>query len=392
MGKPMSANDGAAPQTTPIHFGAFLAQSRAVLIERWKQRVLDDPSVPVANRLSDPVLTDHIPALIDRLVDRFSAAAAHAEAESSGPASGEVALGLAHAQQRAGAHYSVSEGIRELAHLRAALLELCREEGVAMSAHEAEFLHTTLDAIVTASATELDRASLVLYQRAMAFVAHELRNPLSAILMGSARLRSGAQEASTKALEVLARNAALMERLVADLLTISKLEAGHFTIECQDVDARTIAQDTCDQLGTLALARRIDFDIQVPAHAAFVHCDRDRMTQALGNLVANALKFTPEGGRVGVHVELGAEGCTFRVTDTGPGISAEGAAAIFRTFWQAPQTSSQGTGLGLAIARGIVEAHGGTIALERHAGLGAVFVIALPRTHRPSFVPSSIRP
>ncbi len=226
----------------------------------------------------------------------------------------------------------------------------------------------------------------------MAFVAHELRNPLSAVLVGTARLQSGALETSTRALEVLARNAALMDRLVADLLTISKLEAGHFTIQCEEVDARAILQDTCDQLGPVALARSIDLDAELPGEPVLVDCDRDRTTQALGNLVANALKFTPQGGQVEVRLEADVQRCVFRVKDTGPGISARDAAAIFQPFWQAPQTSSQGTGLGLAIARGIVEAHGGTLRLEQPSAPGAVFAITLPRTHNPSFVPGSIRP
>jgi signal transduction histidine kinase len=392
-GAAMTGNDASATQAVSVEtFGAFLARSRTALVERWKQRVLDDPSVPGANRLPDPALTDHIPALVDRLIDRLGALAAEGECEAGGPASGAVALGAAHAQQRVNARYSVSEGMRELAHFRATILELCREGRFAMSAQEAELVHTTLDEIMTASATELDRASLVLYQRAMAFVAHELRNPLSAILLGSARLQSGAFETSGKVLEILARNAALMDRLVGDLLTISKLEAGHFTIRCHDVDARLIVQDCCDQLGTVASARRIDLVAQVPSQALPIACDRDRMTQALGNLVANALKFTPQGGRVDVRLEADAERCTFRVKDTGPGISPREASAIFQPFWQAPQTSTQGTGLGLGIARGIVEAHGGTLAFEPHEGSGAVFAITLPRTQRPSLASGVIQP
>jgi signal transduction histidine kinase len=387
----MSKQAGSVPEPESATLAALLARSRSVLVESWKQRVLDDPAVPGANRLPEPMLRDHIPALLDRLIDRLEAIDPCEEFEPNGPASGDVALGISHAQQRAGARYSVSEGMRELAHFRAALLALCRTGGITMSARESEVLHTTLDAIMATSAVELDRVALVLYQRAMAFVAHELRNPLSAIIMISARLQGGSPT-GPKALDVLARSAALMERLVADLLTISKLEAGHFTIQCAEVDARAIVQDTCDQLDAVAAARRIDLEAHVPPESLLVNCDRDRMTQALGNLVSNALKFTPEGGRVDVRLEADAQCCTFRVSDTGPGIPSWAVTAIFQPFWQAPETRGQGTGLGLAIARGIVEAHGGTIVCVQRSGPGATFAMTLPRTHRPSFVPHSIRP
>ncbi len=135
-------------------FRTWLAQSRTALVDRWKQRVLDDPSVPRANRLSDPVLVDHIPALIDELIDKLEAAAD--ESELDGPASGAGALGLLHGHQRARVRYSISEAMRELAHFRTELLALCREHNVLVRPREAELLHTTLDAMMTTSASELD--------------------------------------------------------------------------------------------------------------------------------------------------------------------------------------------------------------------------------------------
>ena len=118
----------------------------------------------------------------------------------------------------------------------------------------------------------------------------------------------------------------------------------------------------------------------LPDEETFMVCDPHRIEQALGNLVANAIKFTPAGGTVRIEMGAASDHVFFRVSDTGPGISPEHASEIFRPFWQAPDAPRQGVGLGLAIARGIVEAHGGSLTVESAPGAGATFSFS----HSPS--------
>ena len=130
--------------------------------------------------------------------------------------------------------------------------------------------------------------------------------------------------------------------------------------------------------------------MSTPSAPVHVLCDHDRILQALGNLVGNAIQFTPKGGRVRVEVEAKRDHCLFRVADTGPGVSPEHVEDVFRPFWQA-DGASQGAGLGLAIARSIIEAHGGTIGIESHVPSGASFVFTLAYKGAPK-ESASIRP
>jgi signal transduction histidine kinase len=140
----------------------------------------------------------------------------------------------------------------------------------------------------------------------------------------------------------------------------------------------------------LAAERSVTLELSLRGELPPVLADADRVVQALGNLVGNALKFTPEGGRVSVAVERdgadggrgagvdGARGIRFRVADTGCGIAPEHLAHVFDRFWQARDARRGGAGLGLAIAKGIVEAHGGTLTVESEPGVGTTFTCSLP--------------
>jgi signal transduction histidine kinase len=348
------------------------------LLERWKRRVLEDPEVPGANRLSVPALEDHIPELIRRLLMRLARHPTEGWGERVGREVAASTVGVEHAQQRFAVHYTVAEALRELSHFRASVLVLCAEYHVVPNLDESALLHTTIDEMMARSATELERSSLGVHEQAMAVVAHDLRNPLNTIAMYAARMQAGdAVSSPSKTGEILARSVRSMDRLVEDLLTFSKLEGGRFSIQAAQVDARDVAREVSEQYGPAARRRRIELSTAMPDEAVRLVCDHDRILQALGNLVGNAIKFTPEGGRVRVDLEAREGHCLFRVTDTGPGIAPEHVEDVFRPFWQAPG-SRQGAGLGLAIARGIVEGHGGTIGVERHPPPGAHLVFTIP--------------
>ncbi len=262
-----------------------------------------------------------------------------------------------------------------------AVLALSAEHEVVLNRDEAELLHVTIDEMMTTSASELERISRRMYEQLMAVVAHDLRNPLNAIALQAQVLKSGTRD-TEQAGDMLTRNAKLMDRLIGDLLTFSTLQAGHFAIQAGDVDVREVVRHTCEQLRPLAEQRGIEVSAVVPEQEVRVRCDRDRIVQALGNIVANAVKFTPDGGRVRIELDAGDRECLFRVRDTGSGIPPEHIDDVFRPFWQA-EPNKKGTGLGLAIARGIIEAHGGEIGVAR-AGPGATFVFSIPYGTVPS--------
>ncbi len=332
--------------------------------------------MPQANRLSTPALEDHIPELIETLLSRLARHPAEPWGERVGREVGRSGPGVAHARQRIALNYTLSDALRELSLFRTTVLAFCVELDVLLSRDEAELFHATLDEMMTTSASERERISRRMYEQLMAVVAHDLRNPLNTITFQAARLQRGNLDPE-KAGDMLARNAKIMARLIGDLLTFSTLQAGHFALVAEEVDAREIVRQTGEQFQQIAASRNIAVVTLMPEREVRLRCDRDRVLQALDNIVANAVKFTPEGGAVRIELVAGDDECLFRVRDSGPGIAPEHMDNLFRPFWQAERNKS-GMGLGLAIARGIVEAHGGQIDVERGAPTGATFVFSIP--------------
>jgi signal transduction histidine kinase len=358
--------------------GWLLLEKRDALVERWAQRILSDPEVPSANRLSRPALEDHIPTLVTRLLQRLAWHAPNDWGEQAGRDTGANELGLAHAQQRSAAHFTIGEALRELSHFREAILELCTENEIVLKLEEAKLLHTTIDELMASSVTERERIAREESAQVMAMVAHDLRTPLSIFAMHTALLKDGAQLDVPSQSAILDRNVAQMKRLIEDLLTATKLEAGHMSIELAPIDVRTIIQGVIAQLAYAASRKRIRVSSFLPDHALVVRCDPARIEQVLSNLLGNALKFTPVDGQVKVQLDTSPTHAIFRVIDDGPGIAPEHRETVFQPFWQGPAMARSGVGLGLAIARGIVEAHGGTIAVEAPTGGGSVFCFTIP--------------
>ncbi len=359
--------------------GWLLVHEREALLERWARRVLDDPTVPAASRLSWPALEDNMPPLIDRLLGRL---AHHPPTEWGERVGREVGaspeLGVAHAKHRFALHYTVSQALRELSHFRAALTELCHEHHTAINVEEAQLMHATIDEMMATTASELERSTLSARDEIMAVVAHDLRTPINVVTTQASLMAAGKAIDVVTVGKALDRSAARMQRLVADLLAFAGLEVGHLTVEVSQVDIRTVGHHVIEQLGHTALRGNVELLLVAPDREIRAVCDPDRIEQALGNLVANAIKFTPAGGSVRVEISAGHDGAIFRVADTGPGIDPQHTVEIFRPFWQAPGAPKQGVGLGLAITRGIVEARGGSLTVENVPGAGATFSFTLP--------------
>ena len=221
----------------------------------------------------------------------------------------------------------------------------------------------------------------------LAVVANDLRNPLSTVAMGTDALRetlSGAEHAAEERYIGMIRRAAdRMDRLIEDLLDVTRIESGRLSIEAHVQPLGGVVAETVGMLRLVASAEGIALRTDIPADPPRVCFDAPRIQQVLSNLLGNALKFTPSGGTVTVSVAShGAGGAIVTIADTGPGIAAEQIPHVFGSFWQGQRTDRRGIGLGLAIAKGIVEAHGGEIWVESEAGQGSRFYFTLPPAGR----------
>jgi signal transduction histidine kinase len=218
----------------------------------------------------------------------------------------------------------------------------------------------------------------------IAIVSHDLRSPLTAVLLGIAYIRRALGEGASPAglggaLDAVQRSADSMRRLVDDLLDAARIDAGRFSIEPVRQPLVPILEDAVHAARLAAEARRVRVDLEAPAAERFVRCDRQRLTQVLANLLGNAVKFSPEGARVELALREEGEWLRIDVRDWGPGIAEADLPHVFDRYWQAGDKAHLGTGLGLFIARTIVESHGGRLEVESRLGEGSTFTVALRR-------------
>jgi PAS domain S-box-containing protein len=215
----------------------------------------------------------------------------------------------------------------------------------------------------------------------LAVVAHDLRNPLNTVTMAISLMLENTPVERTqerRQVEIVRRAADRMNRMIQDLLDVKRMESGRLAIDLQPEEVDVIINDMIEMLRPLAVGSSIVLESSVPAGLPPVLADSARIQQVLSNLVGNAVKFTPREGRITVCAEQVGSEIRFGVIDTGPGIPPEQVPHIFGQFWQASSSDRRGIGLGLAIAKGIVEAHKGTIWVESHVGLGSTFYFTLP--------------
>jgi signal transduction histidine kinase/CheY-like chemotaxis protein len=216
----------------------------------------------------------------------------------------------------------------------------------------------------------------------LAMLGHELRNPLAAILTASELLDRGREGAPLREREVISRQSRNLARLVDDLLDVARVTAGKIELHRTTLDLGEAVQRAVQ--GLEQAARRQGVSIQVSCiPQALVQGDALRLEQIIGNLVNNAIKYTPEAGRIAVEVGARGDQISLRVHDTGIGISADMLSRIFDLFAQAPASLDRaqgGMGIGLTLVRRLVELHGGTVrAGSRGLGLGSEFEVLLPR-------------
>jgi signal transduction histidine kinase len=214
----------------------------------------------------------------------------------------------------------------------------------------------------------------------LAVVSHDLRNPLSTVMMAASLLQADIPEdRKQKQAGIIYRAATQMKRLVDDLLEVARLEGGSYSLSCAPCSPADLVDAAVDAMLPLAESHGIALLVETGAmHETHVQADGERVLQVLTNLVGNAITHTPDGGRIVVRT-LPQEGCVrFQVADTGVGIEPAHLPHVFDRFWQARRGNRAGAGLGLAIVKGIVEAHGGQVMVASTPGVGSTFEFTLP--------------
>ena len=211
----------------------------------------------------------------------------------------------------------------------------------------------------------------------LGMVSHDLRSPLSAISMSANALLEGSGELPVLA-SAIVRSSEWALRIIRDLLDVTAIEAGRLTIHREPMIVQAITEAICSMFASSAATAGVTLVVEPVGTALWVDADVDRVVQAVGNLVGNAIKFTPRGGRVTLAVNRDDNSVRFRVQDTGVGIARENIPRLFDRFWQAQESGRGGAGLGLVIAHGIAEGHGGRIDVESQPGRGSTFTLVLP--------------
>jgi PAS domain S-box-containing protein len=257
-------------------------------------------------------------------------------------------------------------------------IAIFRRDAVAMNEHL--LLSSTRQHELTENAERANR----LKDEFLATLSHELRTPLTAIVGWSEVLGNPKLDPVTalRAVEVIRRNAHMQVQMVDDLLDVSRIITGKLRLNAQPVDLGAVIIAAVDGLRPAAEAKEIRLQLQLDAPAGVVSGDPDRLQQVAWNLISNAVKFTPRGGRVIVRLERVESHVEVTVSDTGIGIAPEFLPHVFDRFRQADATYTRahgGLGLGLAIVRQLVELHGGSVRVDSAGeGLGATFTVILP--------------
>jgi len=215
----------------------------------------------------------------------------------------------------------------------------------------------------------------------ISIASHELRTPLSLILLYAAVLREQLGGAGGEQVEPVLRAAMRLQHIIETMLNLSYLETGQMILALSQFDLRTEVQDACKDYEALAETGGLALMMDLPDEEISICADKEKVRVVLDNLISNAVKFTPAGGRVQVTLSRRGDGVEVSVADTGAGIPPQDLERIFDRFYQVEDHMTRrhgGMGLGLSIVKGLVELHGGRVWAESVPGRGSRFVVVLP--------------
>ncbi|MET0595833.1 MAG: ATP-binding protein [Polyangiaceae bacterium] len=223
----------------------------------------------------------------------------------------------------------------------------------------------------------------------LAVVAHDLRNPLATISISADLLLRSAispdRSVDRKVGEKIKRATERMNHLIGDLVDIASLEAGHLKVDLKPHAVSPLVEEAAEAHESKSLAKGLHLRREVPTEL-LICCDRERILEVLGNLLENAIKFTPPGGSIRIRAVARGDEALFSVSDTGRGIAPDELSYVFDRYWQARKTSRIGAGLGLSIAKGLVETHRGKLWVESQLGKGSTFFFTLPFPNGPALL------
>jgi signal transduction histidine kinase len=356
---------------------AMLAEHRDALLARWRDAVLADPAVPLANRLPQPALIDHLPGVIDAIA-RCLADNDALDRLACGVSLGDTRDAIGHAVTRYAAGYTIAQALRELTHFRVVTLQLCEETRVALRARDTMVLHAAIDEGMATVAVEMSAREVRWREEILAIVSHDLRNPLGVALAAAARNEVDTDLHSIhKRASMIVRSGQTMNRLIDDLSDLGAVRAGKLALQFATVDADAMLTDALDAQQLTAAERDVELVLEHTCGMQ-VECDPARIQQVLANLLGNAIRAVPVHGHVWAGVRRATKELVFWVRDDGPGLAPDAQARLFDAYWRGKEPRYRGSGLGLTIARGIVEAHAGHIRVESEPGRGARFEFTIP--------------
>jgi len=216
-------------------------------------------------------------------------------------------------------------------------------------------------------------------------VAHDLRNPLGTILLQAGLLRHQLERdrRSTKPADVIQRSATRMNHLIQDLLDVARMEGGRLSIAQTRLSAQQMLAEVVAAHEALAASANLELRLDAADELPELWADHERLLQIFENLIGNAIKFTPEGGRITVGAEPRDDRVLFWVADTGIGLGTDDLPHVFERLWQASGAGRHGAGLGLPIVKGLVEAHGGRVWVDSSPGEGSTFLFTIPTAGPP---------
>jgi signal transduction histidine kinase len=277
-------------------------------------------------------------------------------------------------------HFNVDQLVSEFVTLRKTIEEVAEEEGVTSADGEsalANLIDIAIAQSVHAYIDQRDYEARRVQAENIAFLIHELRNPLASAVQAESMLRARASPDQTKFLDILGRSHRRLGELIDSVLHTERLEAGKVQPHYARVSLGDLVENACAVARETARRKGLSFEVRAPAEPVMIDVDVELTRSAIANVVDNAVKYTDVGGVV-VVIDTDDATWTVHVSDTGPGLSREELRTIFEPFRRG-STSKKGTGLGLAIARRAIEAQGGSIDVESPGLSGSHFWITGPR-------------